>query len=215
MGEFQTFSTYLLWYLIDLGLVIDEYKEMDVFHAMVDYNFNEFITTFMKERIKAIEDKKPGLEKTYKMILNSSYGKDGMNTAKYSNVKVLNRNMTLFKQTNPLFVNTRQIDSDLYAVQLSKSSYSIKTPLQCACACLDNAKMLYMSFVYDFMDKCLYMDKLHFVEGDTDSMYWGIAGDPNDNIHQGFKNIIKDKEFYDANVYKWFPDPSKGIEDEK
>jgi hypothetical protein len=59
------------------------------------------------------------------------------------------------------------------------------------------------------------MDKLHFVEGDTDSMYWAIAGDPTDDIHQGFKNIIKDKEFYDANVYKWFPDPSKGIEDEK
>jgi hypothetical protein len=59
------------------------------------------------------------------------------------------------------------------------------------------------------------MDRLHYVEGDTDSMYLAIAGDPADGIHQGFKHIIKDKEFFEANFYKWFPDPSKGIEDEK
>jgi hypothetical protein len=48
------------------------------------------------------------------------------------------------------------------------------------------------------------MEKTHYIEGDTDSMYWPVAGDPNDKdgIHQGFKNIIIDKEFYDANIYK-------------
>jgi hypothetical protein len=59
------------------------------------------------------------------------------------------------------------------------------------------------------------MNKIHFGEGDTDSMYWVIAGDKKDGYQQGFKNVIIDQKFYDENVYKWLHDPSKGIEDEK
>jgi hypothetical protein len=65
------------------------------------------------------------------------------------------------------------------------------------------------------MFKAFDTDKFHFVEGDTDSSYWAIAGDQNESYTQGFKHIIKDKQFYDNNVYKWFPDPNKGLEDEK
>jgi hypothetical protein len=32
MGEFMTLYSYYLWFLIDIGLIIDEYKEMDIFH---------------------------------------------------------------------------------------------------------------------------------------------------------------------------------------
>jgi hypothetical protein len=49
MGEFQTFYSYYLWMLIDLGLVIDEYKEMNTFYKMDTYNFNEFVTTIMSK----------------------------------------------------------------------------------------------------------------------------------------------------------------------
>jgi hypothetical protein len=59
------------------------------------------------------------------------------------------------------------------------------------------------------------MTKVHFVEGDTDSMYMAVAGNPNDDCHQGFKYVIKNKEYYDKYVYKWLPDPNKDIDDEK
>jgi hypothetical protein len=65
------------------------------------------------------------------------------------------------------------------------------------------------------MYKCLDMNKIHFIEGDTDSMYWAISGNPDEDIHQGFKYVIKDIDFYNNNVFKWFPDPTKGLEDEK
>jgi hypothetical protein len=42
-----------------------------------------------------------------------------------------------------------------------------------------------------------------------------VAGNPNDDCHQGFKYVIKNKEYYDKNVYKWLPDPNKDIDDEK
>ena len=80
---------------------------------------------------------------------------------------------------------------------------------------LDNAKYHYLNFIYNFMYKCLDMDRIHFVEGDTDSMYWAIAGSQEDDYTQQFKFVVKDREFYDKHVYEWFPDPSKDIYDEK
>jgi hypothetical protein len=52
------------------------------------------------------------------------------------------------------------------------------------------------------------MTKIHFVEGNTDSMYIAVAGNPNDDCHQGFKHAIKNKEYYDKYGYKWFPNPN-------
>jgi hypothetical protein len=182
---------------------------------MKTYNFNNFITYFINKRIQAKKDKKKGMEVCCKIILNASYGKDGMSTAKYSNTKLYHKNKTLFQQSKPNFVATRQITDDLYLVQCSKTSYSISTTLQCSCACLDNAKYWYLNYYYNFMVPCLDMSRLHFIEGDTDSMCWLVAGDSNDGYSQGFKYVIVDKEFYDNNIYKWFPDYSKDLEEEK
>jgi hypothetical protein len=151
----------------------------------------------------------------YKIILNSSYGKDGMNTAKYSNITAQNRNETLFKQTKPTFLNTRMVGRDLFLVQSSKIYYKIETPIQCACATLDNAKYWYLNFIYNFMMQCLNMDKLHFIEGDTDSMYWAVAGDEDLDYHQGFEGVVIDWGEYTYQLLKWFPDKSKGLKDEK
>jgi hypothetical protein len=49
------------------------------------------------------------------------------------------------------------------------------------------------------------MNRLHYVEGDTDSAYWAVAGDPNDDYKQGFKHVITEHEFYNKHVYDWFP----------
>ena len=65
------------------------------------------------------------------------------------------------------------------------------------------------------MYKCLDMDRIHFVEGDTDSAYWAISGNPDEDSSQEFKYVVKDKEFYDKHVYEWFPDPSKDVWDHK
>ncbi|KAA6359969.1 MAG: hypothetical protein EZS28_044504 [Streblomastix strix] len=76
------------------------------------------------------------------------------------------------------------------------------------------------------MYKCLDMTKIHFVEGDTDSAYWAISGNQvilnnsnqqqyEDNLHQGFKYVIKDQQFYDANAKYFFPTIDGDKSDEK
>ncbi|KAA6378559.1 MAG: hypothetical protein EZS28_025914 [Streblomastix strix] len=80
------------------------------------------------------------------------------------------------------------------------------------------------------------MNKLHFVEGDTDSAYWVISSKAvrlyensgkqvilnstnqqeytlrvkaqsayESNLHQGFKYVIRDQQFYDANAKYFLP----------
>jgi hypothetical protein len=38
---------------------------------------------------------------------------------------------------------------------------------------------------------------------DTNSLYFAIRGDKNEDINQGFQHIITNEQFYNENVYKW------------
>jgi hypothetical protein len=49
------------------------------------------------------------------------------------------------------------------------------------------------------------MTRLHFVEEDTNSMYWAVSGSEDENYEQQFKYVIKDHEFYNNNIYKFTP----------
>jgi hypothetical protein len=193
---------------LDLGFIIDDLKEMDVFYSMIDIHFGDFIQKIMDRRIEAKLAHKKGLEQTYKMCLNASYGKDGMNPAKFSNTYILNKNKTLYYQTKPNHVATRKINDDLYLVQMSKTNYSIKTPLQCACACLDNTKYWIMNTYYNAFSKFLNMKWLQVVYMDTDSFFMAISGDPTLGMNQGIDAIIKDQAEYERIAYTLFPDPT-------
>ncbi|KAA6357563.1 MAG: hypothetical protein EZS28_046910, partial [Streblomastix strix] len=46
-------------------------------------------------------------------------------------------------------------------------------------------------------------------------MMLAVAGSTNKDYNQGFSEIVIDYQFYDENFYKFFPDPSKGVYDEK
>jgi hypothetical protein len=47
------------------------------------------------------------------------------------------------------------------------------------------------------------MTRVQVVEGDTDSLYFAIAGDPNLPNSQGFRAVIKDQDFYNQHIYEW------------
>jgi hypothetical protein len=49
------------------------------------------------------------------------------------------------------------------------------------------------------------MNKLHFIEGDTDSQVWAVAGSPSKPITQAFEEVIIDKAFYNAFANGFFP----------
>jgi hypothetical protein len=202
--KFMVFSSYYLWFLIDTcGFVIDEVKDMYVFTKHTA--FKGFVNEFMKKRQKSKFEGDDAGDMFYKIALNGSYGYDIMNCANFSHSKLCDTAQTFSSQLNPNFISTRKLAEDNYQVEYTPKSYSCNTSIIQGFFTLDNAKFWYLNFIYNFMYKCLDMTKIHFVEGDTDSMYFAIAGDCNEDNKQGFKHVIIDEKFYNDNVYKFFP----------
>ena len=211
--QYMSFSSYYLWFLIDTcHFIVDDVQSIILFDKHT--GFNKFVKEFTKGRIQNIGVSK-GRELFYKTCLNGSYGYDGKNTEKYTKTTIKKKSDTFLAQIYTNFIDTRKIDDDCYAVTYNPRNYKCDTCIQEAFFTLDNAKFWYLNFIYKFMYKCLDMDRIHFVEGDTDSMYWAIAGNPDAGNDQEFKYVIKDKEFYDTHVYEWFPNPDKDVYDEK
>jgi hypothetical protein len=141
----------------------------------------------------------------YKLVLNSSYGYDIMNEEKFCKSSVVTKNTAAIKVFSPYFISARLLNSKYYQVQINKETFNCKTPLVQCFFTLENTKFWYLNFIYNFMFKCLDMTKIHFVEGETDSMYWAVSGSESENYEQGFKYVIKDHEFYNKNIYKYTP----------
>ncbi|KAA6362953.1 MAG: hypothetical protein EZS28_041518, partial [Streblomastix strix] len=81
-----------------------------------------------------------GMDKFCKMILNASYGSDGMNTEKYNKIKLLTKDKTIEAHTKQQWMNDRKLADNLYAVQFNPKNCKCNTCLQVAYFTLDNAK---------------------------------------------------------------------------
>jgi hypothetical protein len=98
-------------------------------------------------------------------------------------------------------MNTK--DKDIRDALATKEVATVsKIALLCHKSEIDNAKFWYIIFVYNFINRCIDQFKINFIEGDTDSLYYAISGNPDEDSHQGFEHIIKDEIFYKENVYK-------------
>ena len=212
--EFTAFSSYYLWFLIDrCHFIIDDVKSICLFTK--HKRFNKFVKDFTNERIKAKLENNKGREAFCKTCLNGSYGYDGKNTMKYNKNVLKDKNQVYISQLMNNFLDVRKINDDKYIITYNPKTYSEETCLHVSFFTLDNSKFWYLNFYYNFLVRCLDTDRFHVVELDTDSLYLAIAGDPTKDYHQRFDYIIKDKEFYDKNVFKWLPNPEKDIYDEK
>ncbi|KAA6390587.1 MAG: hypothetical protein EZS28_013884 [Streblomastix strix] len=87
---------------------------------------------------------------------------------------------------------------NVYAVQLNPETYTSKTPI------MD----VYFVLAFD-------MEKMHFVEVDTDLAYWSVNGSAEAGYQQQFDYVIKDKQFYDDNAKYFFPTIEGNLLDEK
>jgi len=55
----------------------------------------------------------------------------------------------------------------------------------------DVAEVWYLHFIHEFLFKCLDIEGFHFYEGDTDSAYFAVAGDPNESCEQVFSYYLR------------------------
>jgi hypothetical protein len=169
---------------------------MSVFYANENGLFTKFTIQLIKERMKPIEQKNNGYGTFCKNILNAAYGKDGINHLKYSRLMIMDQKKAFFPQCLPEFKGSRALRDNKYLVEKNYKTYAVNTTIQEAVFTLDNAKFWYFKFIYDFIYKCIDLSKIHFIEDNTDSLYYAISGNLDENCHQGFKHVVKDEEFY-------------------
>jgi hypothetical protein len=204
-NEFMSFSSYYLWCSIDrCHFIIDDIKSIIIFEK--HKAFEPFVTEFKKKRVDGILKGNKGLDTFYSIFcLNGSYGYDIMNESNFPRSKLLDKDQTFTAQMSVRFRATRKLSDEMYQIQVVPKSYSCKTCIQEGYFTLDNAKFWYLNFYYNLMQNYLNMRRIQFVEGDTDSAYFSIAGNPNESNTQAFRYVIKDEEFYNKHIYDWVP----------
>ncbi|KAA6391382.1 MAG: hypothetical protein EZS28_013092 [Streblomastix strix] len=190
-------------------------------------SFESFACTMMSKRQDAISQHNDTKSLYYKQILNSAFGGEGQNNAKFDKISFNNARQTSLKQlkqdhkaTRKLSDTTYNSDGEVieeaqYMVSESPRQFKCNKSLQEAVFTLDNSKFWYLNFVYNFHYICIDMDRVHFCNMDTDLMYLAIAGSQIEGYKQGLKYIIKDQLFYDLHYKKWLPWDNCTVAEEK
>ncbi|KAA6402881.1 MAG: hypothetical protein EZS28_001593 [Streblomastix strix] len=167
-NQFMCFTSYILWFLIDYcDLIIDDIDSIALFDKHL--GFESFACTMMAKRQDAISQHNDTKSLYYKQILNSAFGGEGQNQAKFDKISFNNARHASIKQLNQCHKATRKLSDDIYnpdgslseeaqyMVSESPRQFKCNKPLQEAVFTLDNSKV-------------------HFCNMDTDSMYLAIAG---------------------------------------
>ncbi|KAA6400894.1 MAG: hypothetical protein EZS28_003587 [Streblomastix strix] len=73
-------------------------------------------------------------------------------------------------------------------------------------AFMDEQKISENSYIVQMNPElCSYMNRIHFIEGDSDSAYQAISGNPIEDFTQYFNAVINDRDFYNDNDKYFFP----------
>ena len=201
---YTVISSYYLWFLIDtFDFKIEDIKYLLIFSKHDKFNY--FVNECMKNRCKAILEcgKDSAEELSYKIFMNSSYGFDSLDSSRFKKCQLVDKKKAFEANRNIFHISTQKLNDNSYLLINESKSYSLNTPFQSALFTLDNAKYWYLNFIYNFMFKAFDTNKILSIEGDTDSKYFAISGNPNEGYKQGIKYIIKDKKFYSENVFKY------------
>ncbi|KAA6393950.1 MAG: hypothetical protein EZS28_010525 [Streblomastix strix] len=215
-NQFMCFTSYILWFLIDYcNFIIDDIDSIAQFDKHL--GFESFACTMMNKRQDAISQHNDTKSLYYKQIQNSAFGGEGQNNDKFDKISFNNARHASIKQLNQCHKATRKLSDDIYnpdgslseeaqyMVSESPRQFKCNKPLQEAVFTLDNSKFWYLNFVYNFLYKCIDMDRVHFCNKDTDSIYLAIAGSQIESYKQGLKYVINDQLFYDQHYKEWLP----------
>ncbi|KAA6397143.1 MAG: hypothetical protein EZS28_007328 [Streblomastix strix] len=171
----------------------------------------------MSKRQDVISQHNDSKSQYNKQILNSAFGREGQNHAMFDKISFNNARQALLKQLKQDHKATKKLSDDIYnsdvglieeaqyMVSESIRQFKCNKPLQEAVFTLNNSKFWYLNFVYNFLQKCVDMDRVHFCNMDTESMYLSIVGSQIEGYKQGLKYVISDQRFCDLHYKEWLP----------
>ncbi|KAA6362697.1 MAG: hypothetical protein EZS28_041776, partial [Streblomastix strix] len=112
-NQFMCFTSYILWFLIDYcNLIIDDIDSIALFDKHL--GFESFACTMMSKRQDAISQHNDTKSLYYKQILNSAFGGEGQNNAKFDKISLNNARYASIKQLNQCHKATRKFSDHIY-----------------------------------------------------------------------------------------------------
>ncbi|KAA6392380.1 MAG: hypothetical protein EZS28_012092, partial [Streblomastix strix] len=192
-NQFMCITSYYLWFLIDYcNLIIDDIDSIALFDKHL--GFESFACIMMSKRQDAISRYNETKSLYYKQILNSAFGGEGQNNAKFDKISFNNARQASLQQLKQDHKATRKISDDIYNPDGSLS---------------EEAQYMVSESPRQF--KC----NKPLQEADTDSMYLAIAGSQIEGYKQGLKYVIKDQGFFDQHYKEWLPWDNYTVAEEK
>ena len=140
-----TFDIELLQFYLEMGCELVET------HRVISFDqkqiFKPYIDHCVQRRKK--EKNKPILNRMYKLLANSLYGRTILNDRKYNtNTRLYHRADLNRPLSDPKFRKLRMVSSDCYSVTKNKSHIMLKSPIYIGAMILQKAKLQNFRFHY-------------------------------------------------------------------
>ena len=175
--------TPLLKFYLKLGLRCTK------IHRFLEYIpqkcFNGFVQSVVDARREGDENSDSSVvAETMKLLGNSSYGYQIMDRSRHTETLYLNDGKTHKAINNRLFRSLNNVSTDIYEVELAKSTVEHREPIIVGFFILQYAKLRMLELYYNFFEKFCDVQKFEELEMDTDSRYLALA---HENLYECIK----------------------------
>ena len=149
-------------------------------HRFVEYTpqkrFNGFVKSVVNARREGDENPDSSVVAvTMKLLGNSSYGYQIMDRSRHTETLYLNDEKMHKAINNRVFRRLNSVSTDIYEVELVKSTVEHRDPIIVGFFILQYAKLRMLELYYNFFDKICDVQKFEELEMDTDSLYLALA----------------------------------------
>ena len=184
----ETLITPLFNFYLDLGLQCTKIHRFvqDTPHKV----FNSFVQSVVDARRAGDENPLSGVvAETMKLLGNSFYGYQIMDRSKHTMTKYLGDEKTHKAIKNQFLKRLNIVATDLYGVELVKSTIKHREPIIVGFFTLHYAKLRMLELYYNFFDEFCDVNKFEELEIDTDFLYLALSEEDLDDCILPSKRI--------------------------
>ena len=158
-------------------------------HRFIEYTpqkcFNGFVQSVVDARREGDENPDSSVvAETMKLLGNSSYGYQIMDRSRHTETLYLTDEKTHKAINKRLFRRLNNVATDIYEVEIAKSTVEHCEPITVGFFILQYAKLRTLELYYNFFDKFCDVQKFEELEMDTDCFYLALA---HENLYECIK----------------------------
>ena len=173
-GEKLMLITPLVKFYLKQGLKITKIYSFTQYRPKVC--FEEFLDKTVAARQQCANDPRlAAMADTYKLNLNSTFGRFGMDKSKFQRTTIVPPNMLNKKIRDPFFREIKEISPTRFEINSASKIVKHDIPAHVAVWILQSSKLKMVTFLYDILHEYIPQDSWELLLSDTDSFMIAIA----------------------------------------